>query len=212
MAKDAIKIWESFGNASVVLCILAWGLLRVEILRGYLMKLKFIAGFFIAVLMAFPTYAGEIDAAAFVDAHNKWRAKEGITERLNYSADLAVAAQAWADELKNVDRCNMRHSKPKGKYGENIFWASALTWSDGHIELQKISPEQVVDSWGHEKEDYDYTNNRCAQGKVCGHYTQIVWRTTTKVGCAVAVCEDVYEQVWVCQYQPAGNWVGMKPY
>ena len=47
---------------------------------------------------------------------------------------------------------------------------------------------------------------------MCGHYTQMVWQTSTKVGCAMAVCEDSQEQVWVCQYQPAGNWVGKKPY
>jgi hypothetical protein len=87
-----------------------------------------------------------------------------------------------------------------------------MNWSDGYKELQKISPEQVVDAWGSEKLDYDYANNSCTPGKMCGHYTQMVWRTTTTVGCAMAVCEDNQTQVWVCQYQPAGNIVGSKPY
>jgi pathogenesis-related protein 1 len=78
--------------------------------------------------------------------------------------------------------------------------------------LQQVSPEQVVDSWGSEKADYDYANNSCAPGKMCGHYTQMVWRTTATVGCARAVCEDNLQQVWVCQYQPAGNWVDNRPY
>jgi pathogenesis-related protein 1 len=106
----------------------------------------------------------------------------------------------------------MRHSKPDGKYGENLYWGSALNWSDGRKELQKVSPAQVVDSWGSEKLNYDYANNSCRPGKICGHYTQMVWRTTTTVGCARAVCEDTQQQVWVCQYQPAGNIVGNKPY
>ena len=106
----------------------------------------------------------------------------------------------------------MRHSAPNGRYGENLFWGSAVTWTDGRKELQKVSSKQVVEDWGSEKADYDYASNACTDGKMCGHYTQIVWRNSAKVGCGVAVCEDTQEQVWVCQYLPAGNWVGKKPY
>lgn len=165
-----------------------------------------------AVLAAPALYAGEPDNAAIVAAHNKWRAQAGITEKLSYSPALAESAQSWVDNLKLNHHCQMRHSKPDGKYGENLYWASALTWSDGRKELQRVSPEMVVDSWGSEKSDYDYAGNRCTAGKMCGHYTQIVWRTTRTVGCAMAVCEDTREQVWACQYQPAGNQTDRKPY
>jgi pathogenesis-related protein 1 len=70
----------------------------------------------------------------------------------------------------------------------------------------------VVNSWGNERADYNYKNNSCREGKMCGHFTQLVWQSTTSVGCAVAECEDSHEQIWVCQYQPAGNWIGQKPY
>jgi pathogenesis-related protein 1 len=176
------------------------------------MKLESFAILFAATLAAFPAYAGDFDPEAFITAHNNWRAKVGVKEKLGYSPTLAESAQAWADNLKQTNHCQMRHSKPEGKYGENIFWGSALNWSDGRKELQRVSPEKVVDSWGSEKADYDYANNSCAPGKMCGHYTQVVWRTTETVGCAMAVCEDTKQQVWVCQYQPAGNWVGKKPY
>jgi len=176
------------------------------------MKLGTITILSVAALTAFSAYAGEIDSTAFIAAHNKWRTKAGVTEKLSYSPALAATAQAWVDDLKRTNHCQMRHSKPNGRYGENLYWVSALTWSDGRKELLKVMPEQVVDSWGNEKSDYDYASNRCAQGKICSHYTQTVWRTTTTVGCAMAVCEDTQEQVWACQYQPAGNWVGRKPY
>jgi len=168
--------------------------------------------FWAAMLASQPTQAADFDPAAFITAHNKWRAAAGVTERLSYSPALAQAAQAWADHLKKTNGCRMRHSKPGGEYGENLYWASAMQWSDGRKELQKVTPEQVVDRWGSEKRDYDYKSNSCAPGKVCGHYTQVVWRTTTTVGCAMAVCEDTKEQVWVCRYQPAGNWLGEQPY
>ncbi len=176
------------------------------------MKHKSIAIFLAAMPATFSTFAGNFDTTAFVTSHNKWRAKVGVAEKLSYSPELEISAQAWADNLKKTNRCNMRHSKGEGRYGENLYWASALAWSDGRKELQKISPENVVDSWGSEKVDYDYASNSCKPGKICGHYTQVVWRTTTAIGCAMAVCEDTNQQVWVCQYQPAGNWVGNKPY
>lgn len=165
-----------------------------------------------AVLAAPPLYAAELDNAAIVAAHNRWRAQAGITEKLSYSPALTESAQSWVDNLKLNHHCQMRHSKPDGKYGENLYWASALTWSDGRKELQRVSPEKVVDSWGSEKSDYDYASNRCTAGKMCGHYTQMVWRTTRTVGCAMAVCGDTREQVWACRYQPAGNQTDRKPY
>ena len=115
-----------------------------------------------AGLAAISAYAGEIDTTAFITAHNKWRAEVGVKEKLSYSPTLAVTAQAWVDNLKRTNHCRMRHSKPGGQYGENLYWASALIWSDGRNELQKVSPEKVVDSWGNKKADYDYAwRHRC---------------------------------------------------
>ena len=45
---------------------------------------------------------------------------------------------------------------------------------------------------------------------MCGHYTQIVWKTTTEFGCAKSICEG--NVTWVCNYNPPSNWVGEKPY
>jgi len=155
--------------------------------------------------------ADMVDSETIVATHNKWRAKVGAG-KLSYSTELAVSAQAWADHLKQTNQCKMRHSSPEGRYGENLFWASAMIWDDGRRELQKVSSADPVDSWGSEKLDYNYASNSCKPGKMCGHYTQMVWKTSARVGCAMAVCEDSREQVWVCQYQPAGNIVGSKPY
>lgn len=162
-------------------------------------------------LSAFSATAAPVDEKAIVAVHNQWRKKVGVP-KLKYSASLAASAQAWANHLRDTNACKMRHSVPEGKYGENLYWASALTWSDGRTELQKVTAKKVVDSWGSEVADYNYAKNSCVPGKMCGHYTQMVWRSTTQVGCAIAVCADSREQVWVCQYQPPGNWVGERPY
>ncbi len=149
-----------------------------------------------------------IDEAKVLVAHNKWRAEVGAPE-MAYSKELASLAQAWADQLKNTHDCNMKHSA--GAFGENIFWQSALAWSNGRRELLPIAPHEVVDAWGGEKKHYRYADNACAASEVCGHYTQLVWKKSTSVGCGVAVCGN-RDQIWVCQYSPAGNRVGEKPY
>jgi uncharacterized protein YkwD len=167
--------------------------------------------FAFCLVPALPVQALDVDADGIVAAHNRWRKTVGAPP-LTYSGELAASAQDWANHLRQSNQCKMRHSKPDGQYGENLYWASAIEWSDGKRELQQVNSKKVVDDWGNERADYDYKNNSCAKGKMCGHYTQVVWKTTTTVGCAIAVCEDSHEQVWVCQYQPPGNWVGKKPY
>jgi pathogenesis-related protein 1 len=142
-----------------------------------------------------------------VSAHNTWRAKVGISPVV-WSNKIANIAQEWANHLK-TQGCKMQHST--GNYGENLYWASPLKYSDGRSSVQNISSTKVVDSWGNEVKNYSYNSNSCANGKICGHYTQVVWKTSTEVGCGIAVCGD-FSQVWVCNYNPPGNYRGQKPY
>ena len=68
-------------------------------------------------------------------------------------------------------------------------------------------------SWAEEKSDYTYSSNTCASGAICGHYTQLVWRNTTRVGCAIHTCPGLtYGSAIFCDYYPAGNFNGQKPY
>ncbi len=144
-------------------------------------------------------------------SHNDWRAKVGVSP-LKWSADVAKVAQTYANQLAK-NGCSMDHSD--SDYGENIYWASAqrVVKSSGQRvnQVQAVSGEAVVNAWGSEVEDYDYASNTCAQGAVCGHYTQVVWSNTKTVGCGMALCADK-AQVWVCNYAPAGNFMGEKPY
>lgn len=148
------------------------------------------------------------EQAEMVAAHNRWR-QEARVPKLRWSASLAKRAQGWADQLKQ-NQCAMAHSGSRDA-GENLYWASPIRFSGGAAKPQQVSPMRVVDAWGSEKRDYDYAGNTCARGKMCGHYTQVVWRTTTDVGCARAVCDD-HAQVWVCNYAPPGNWRGQRPF
>ena len=130
--------------------------------------------------------------------HNKWRAKVG-SPPLRWSDSLAEVAQDWSDQLKKTRGCKMKHRQPN-QFGENIYWS----------KNKRPDSEDVVNSWASEIEWYDYPTNRCQTSKVCGHYTQVVWNSTKEVGCGIGICGN--EQVWVCNYDPPGNWVGKKPY
>ncbi len=154
------------------------------------------------------TTLNDTQQAEMVTAHNTWRAKVGVPA-VTWSSKLADVAQSWADNLKSQG-CKMQHSTGTG-YGENLYWASPLKYSDGRVAAQTIPPTKAVDSWGNEIKDYTYDSNTCATGKVCGHYTQVVWKTSTEIGCGMAVCGD-FSQVWVCNYNPLGNYRGQKPY
>ncbi|GJP63317.1 hypothetical protein CLOP_g20389 [Closterium sp. NIES-67] len=71
----------------------------------------------------------------------------------------------------------------------------------------------AVQSWVAEKADWTYSPvpEGCADGRMCGHYTQVVWRDTTHVGCASAQCPDG-SSMWVCDYSPPGNFIGSIPF
>lgn len=149
-----------------------------------------------------------VDAMCILEEHNALRASVGAPE-LRWSDALARQATTWAAKLKKSG-CAMQHSR--SQLGENLYWASARRTGGGSIP-QPITGKEVVASWATEKSWYSRATNTCGAppGKACGHYTQVVWETTREVGCAKAICNDS-SQIWVCNYAPAGNVVGQRPY
>ena len=150
----------------------------------------------------------------FLPAHNAIRSQHRLPS-LKWSPQLAGYAQQWADQLRQRNNCHMKHRPGSGRfaqqYGENLFWAGPIRWSDGRLERAAYTAEMITDAWADEKRDYRYRSNSCRRGKICGHYTQIVWRDTQEIGCAKTVCRD-QSQLWVCNYNPPGNWRGKRPY
>lgn len=142
-------------------------------------------------------------------AHNRVRGQLGIPP-LSWSDELAETARRWAEQLAADNNCRMRHRR-SGDYGENIYWASAVQWSQGTRDVQVIDAQHVVDSWAQEAADYDHQKKRCRKGSKCGHYTQIIWRESKELGCGMAICADK-GQIWVCNYSPPGNVIGESPY
>ncbi len=143
-----------------------------------------------------------------VAAHNAARAAVGVPP-LVWDPQLAAIAQAWvtrcvdtAAPIGLVDHNAGRSEGYPTYVGENIYGASG-----------QASGTDAVASWVSEGADYDRPTNRCAAGRVCGHYTQVVWRATTKVGCALHTCPGLrFGSTVVCDYAPGGNVGGQPPY
>jgi uncharacterized protein YkwD len=138
---------------------------------------------------AAPTGAG--DAADVILAEtNRYRA-DHCAAPLTWSTKLAAAAQDWADQLKDAG-CAFEHSQLA--YGENL--AGGTT---GYLP-----PEAVVEMWYREVDAYDFAKGGFSMDT--GHFTQLVWRSTTQVGCGMSQCNG--QDIWVCEYDPPGNMEG----
>ncbi|XP_026453261.1 pathogenesis-related protein 1C-like [Papaver somniferum] len=132
----------------------------------------------------------------YLAAHNAARGNVSVG-MVTWDNNLATYAMNYAKQ--RAGDCKLIHSE--GPYGENIAWGSTSTFTA--VELVKL--------WIAEKSYYNYGANTCSIGKVCGHYTQIVWRESIRVGCARIVCNNGGTFV-VCEYDPPGNWDGEYPY
>ncbi len=133
-------------------------------------------------------------AREMLTSHNAVREKLKIPP-LQWSDRLAAVAQQWANTLLRKHQFTHNADLP---YGENLF----------DIAGAVATPATAVKFWVSESRNYDYATNTCRG--LCGHYTQIVWRDTRYVGCAVA--RGGGREVWVCEYDPPGNVLGQRPY
>jgi hypothetical protein len=89
------------------------------------------------------------------------------------------------------------HPKDLKEYGENLHY----------IKPTKSYPcDKVVKPWYEEIKDYNFGNPRESRGKI-GHFTQVVWNSTQKVGCAQAYSQNSERLYTVCNYSPPGNYI-----
>ncbi|WP_232668652.1 CAP domain-containing protein [Pseudonocardia sp. TRM90224] len=146
-----------------------------------------------------------------VNAHNQVRQQVGVPmPNVTWDAGVAAVAQDWANQQAAKMKAGQAAPvhRPNNQYGENLQWAWATP------NAPNPAPTVPVTSWANEKPFYNYATNSCAAGKQCKHYTQIVWKATTKIGCGRATWTVGTKNwiLWVCNYSPKGNISGQKPY
>lgn len=130
------------------------------------------------------------EQAAFLFSHNLVRAAH-CAPPLVWSTEIATQAQAWADELARD--CTFKHSH--GFYGENLARGAAGVYED---------PREVVLFWYDEVAQYDFRRSDFLKGT--GHFTQLIWIGTQRLGCGTSTCQG--KRLWVCNYDPPGNYRG----
>ena len=154
----------------------------------------------------------------FVTAHNN--ARSGAVVALNPPPSPALPPVSWdpilADSAYNylvkcqsssgslVDHNANRSSDyvalgGSGYVGENIY----------AMQGAAATPTDAVALWMGEASSYDYATNSGS----AGHYTQVVWRDSVRIGCTIVNCPSLkYSNTVLCDYSPGGNISGQKPY
>ena len=162
-----------------------------------------------ALVLAAPLLAGATGRLTSLDArllaaHNRERSAEGVAP-LAWDPALAAEAAAWGEQLAASGAFD--HAPDEGDedpQGENL-WAGTRG---------AYAPEEMVEGWIEEKRHFRPglfpDNSRTGDFADVGHYTQLMWRSTDRVGCALA--EGAEEEVLVCRYRTAGNVVGEVPF
>lgn len=146
-------------------------------------------------------------------AHNQVRAMVDTTgiaagplPPMQWDPNLASYAAAWAAMCQSSGGQLLDHDPNRTNVagysyiGENIYASGGTATGPDAVAL-----------WASEKANYTYATNSC--NGVCGHYTQVVWRDSIHVGCAVQNCPSLaYPNNIVCDYGPGGNIGNQQPY
>jgi hypothetical protein len=133
---------------------------------------------------------------AMLDSHNQERAAVGVAP-LRWDPVLASAAQDYARQLAATGKWGHSDARTRRGQGENLWMGTRGAFTS----------ERMVADWASEKRMFRAglfpavtTTRNWAD---VGHYTQIVWRETTSVGCALE--SSAAHDYLVCRYGPGGN-------
>lgn len=160
--------------------------------------------------LAAPLLLGSVDhrsnlEARLLAAHNRERAAAGLPP-LAWDETLARDAAGWAAEMRRIGYLEHSPDDPEDAdpQGENL-WAGTRGY---------YSPEAMVGLWIEEKQHYRPgvfpNNSRTGNLEDVGHYTQLMWRDTARVGCALS--SNAADDFLVCRYSAAGNVMGERPF
>jgi len=139
--------------------------------------------------------------ATMISAHNIARRRYGVGP-LAWDESLARAARAYAQVLARTNR--FRHDRQPGgpsRQGENLFMGTRDAYSYRDM-IGLLIDERRYFRPGR----FPYVS-RSGDWSQVAHYTQIVWPTSQRIGCATA--SNRSKDFLVCRYWPAGNVVGV---
>ncbi|NP_001037636.1 SCP-related protein precursor [Bombyx mori] len=164
------------------------------------------------------------DIRQFVNGHNLRReqiAKGEISGQpaatqmkyMIWDKELAAKAAKWASSDNDFHNPDRSIASERFSTGENLYWY--MTSNKNH----KINPDSALESWFNEHENYKFAPLKSSDFQKTGkkqiaHYTQMVWSDSDRVGCAIGTSRTAQMKSFfvVCNYGPAGNYLGNIPY
>lgn len=135
-------------------------------------------------------------SASILAEHNIARAQAGVPP-LRWNRQLAADAASYGPTLSAIGHLqhSPRSSRPANER-ENLVQGPRGIYS----------PAQLVDVWLAERRYFHpgiFPNVCAGDWSLCAHYTQVIWPTTTDVGCAIY--RDARYDWLICRYSPGGN-------
>ena len=165
--------------------------------RRFIVAGAVIAGLFASSVAnaAAPSFAAQFPARVLA-AHNAARAQAGMPA-LAWDPALGLSAAAYAQQMALTNRFEHSNRRARRGVGENLWMGTRGAFSI----------ERMVSDWASERRMFRAgvfpSVTRTANWADVAHYTQIIWPTTTRVGCALA--SNGRSDYLVCHYSPAGN-------
>uniref|UniRef100_A0A8R1TW65 SCP domain-containing protein n=1 Tax=Onchocerca volvulus TaxID=6282 RepID=A0A8R1TW65_ONCVO len=154
---------------------------------------------------------------AILTRHNVYRGKHGAG-LLKVNSELERTAEIWAHHLASRADCLIHD--PSKKFGENLFYYATNLLPD-----EETMALMTVQSFYLEAYGYNYKTHHHLDYNRTGHFTQLVWKSTTQMGVGVAMRRFSGHRVNSCQpdfpstliyvvvkYDPPGNILDMKNY
>jgi Cysteine-rich secretory protein family len=133
--------------------------------------------------------------------HNQVRWAAGVRP-MQWDRGLAAAAEAYAARLASTGRWGHSPEWQRPGQGENL-------WMGTH---GAFSVDQMLTSWSSERRMFRSGAfprvSKTGSWDDVGHYTQMIWPGSVRVGCAVR-SSGTYDYL-VCRYSPGGNVMGSR--
>jgi uncharacterized protein YkwD len=156
----------------------------------------------------------QADIDAFVSAHNQARSGP-----LNPTPSPPLPPVSWDAVLADVaynylSRCvgsgSLIDHNANRTADYKALGGSDYVGENIYATTGAAHPADAVTLWMQEASSYDYASGDIGSA---GHYTQVVWRDSVRIGCAIVNCPNVqYNDTVLCDYAPGGNITGQKPY
>lgn len=142
--------------------------------------------------------------------HNSYR-NTHHSPNMSLNSSLNSTAQNWAQYLAANAIFEHSSRSQRNNAGENLY----VYYTTGSAPAADTLAEEAVTSWYNEVSDYNYSNPGFASAT--GHFTQVVWKNSTELGCGAAEGTATLQGrnfnafYVVCHYNPAGNVTGDFP-